>query len=179
MGQSQARKTRKVEVKSFIIDFRSEMPDHDIMEKHGLTPRAFVQLVKALIARNILVESDLNVRREKAAQRDAAKQSEFLSGLFLCPHCGHPSPVPFEVCPACEAPVHDPGEDESPEASMTSHGKHIVVASGNDDEDDLYLDDDEEEDDEATTKVLEQLETSEIASSTSIRSLFTRKNSGK
>jgi hypothetical protein len=109
----------KVPIKNFLEDFRSNLTDHQIKEKYGLSARGLVQLIKVLASRNVIAKEDLEKRRQMAVQRDLAKESHFLSGLFLCPFCSHPHPQPFSICPACgmkldeevaPPPIGDSGE---------------------------------------------------------------------
>jgi hypothetical protein len=125
-GQSD-EKRGKVPLKPFLEDFRANLPDRELMKKYRLSAQAFVRLVKALLAKKIVTPTDLSRRKEASVQRDLAKQSEFLSGLFICPNCGHPHPMPFEVCPACDTNVKALLPDESASESLTTTHAHIYV----------------------------------------------------
>ncbi len=114
-----------VPLKSFIKDFRSGLNDHDLREKYGLTARGFVALIKALLAKKVINEEDLKKRREIGVQRDLAKESQFLSGLFLCPYCSHPHPKPFLVCPACGADLAQGNETSPSSNSSISSGAQL------------------------------------------------------
>jgi hypothetical protein len=83
------------------------MSDHGLREKYNLTAVSYVRLMQVLLEREVITEKDLEIRREAAVQKDLERQSKFISGLFLCPACSHPSPTRFEVCPACEERVED------------------------------------------------------------------------
>lgn len=97
----------KVPLNNFLADFRSHLTDQELREKYQLSAKAFVSLIKALLSKNIINPADLEKRKIMAVQRDLAKESEFLSGLFICPNCSHPHPKPFERCPACGADPAD------------------------------------------------------------------------
>jgi hypothetical protein len=114
-------------LKSFLADFRSNLTDQELKHRYKLSTQAFVVLIRDLAAKNVIEETDLARRREMAVQRDLAKESEFLAGLFICPNCSHPSPEPFETCPACGARPDDflPGEELLD--SLATSGKHIQV----------------------------------------------------
>jgi hypothetical protein len=94
-------KRGKIQLQPFLKDFRSAMPDQELMKKHNLSAQTFVSLIKALVAQNIITHVDLSNRKEVAVRRDLQKESQFLAGLFICPSCGHPHPQRFELCPAC------------------------------------------------------------------------------
>jgi len=60
-------------------------------------------------------------------QRDLAKETEFLSGLYICPQCSHPHPKPFEKCPACGAhPSESLVARETPVLSTPSTGAFYI-----------------------------------------------------
>ncbi|MGB6066346.1 MAG: hypothetical protein WBG50_16205 [Desulfomonilaceae bacterium] len=114
----------KVPLNNFLADFRSILTDHELRQKYELTARGFVSLIKALLARNLITTDDLAKRREMAVQRDLAKESEFLSGLYICRHCSHPSPHPFKKCPACGADAAEsPFQEESIDSALNSLGQ--------------------------------------------------------
>gem|GEM_PF-707979 len=116
-----------VPLNSFLADFRSPVTDQELRENYGLSARAFVSLIKALLGRNLITPEDLAWRREMAVERDLAKESQFLSGLFMCPNCSHPSPVPFEVCPACGAKVSDFNQTQDSIDLVSPSGGHAYV----------------------------------------------------
>jgi len=123
MPEPKQEKRGKVPLKPFLADFRSNMTDQGLRKKYGLSAQAFVSLIKALLAKQVVTPEDLARRREMAVQRDLARESEFLAGLFICPNCGHPSPKPFDVCPACGANVDDFLPVESLLDSLTTTGR--------------------------------------------------------
>jgi len=102
MSDQTEQKTR-IPLTSFLSDFRSTMSDKDLRTKYSLSARGFVSLMKALLARDLVSPADLARRKQMGVQRDLAKETEFLSGLYICPQCSHPHPKPFERCPACGA----------------------------------------------------------------------------
>lgn len=117
---------RTIPLKKFLADYRSLLDDRELMEKYGLSARSFVNLIKALIQKNLITSRDLANRREVAAQRDMVKESQFLSSLYICPHCSHPSPNPFNICPACGADTRvDSAGDMSGE--IETHGSNIYM----------------------------------------------------
>jgi replication initiation and membrane attachment protein DnaB len=117
----------KVHLNSFLADFRSTLTDHELRKKYELTALGFVNLIKALLARNLITSDDLAKRREMAVQRDLAKESKFLSGLSICRHCSHPSPHPFENCPACGAPTDEPLSQSQSTNDVSVSGNHIFI----------------------------------------------------
>jgi hypothetical protein len=140
MSEQEQNKTGKVPLKSFLEDFRSTLTDAELREKYRLSARAFISLIKALLAKNLINADDLAGRKKMAVQRDLEKQSEFLSGLYICPNCSHPHPSPFERCPACGAePGGSYADQELLDPVMSSTGSHFLVDD---------LDDPEEHDDQ-------------------------------
>lgn len=114
-------------LKSFLADFRSNLTDQELKHRYKLSTQAFVVLIKHLALKNVINERDLARRKEMAVQRDLARESEFLAGLFICPNCSHPSPEPFKICPACGARPEDflPGEELLD--SLATTGGHVHV----------------------------------------------------
>jgi len=123
----------KVPLKPFLADFRSTLTDHELREKYGLSAVGFVSLIKALLAQKLITTDDLAKRRELAVQRDLAKQSKFLSGLTICPNCSHPSPHPFEKCPACGADAPGPASQEESLDNMSNSGDYAYVGADGED----------------------------------------------
>ena len=123
----------KVPLKPFLADFRSTLTDHELREKYGLSAVGFVSLIKALLAQKLITTDDLAKRRELAVQRDLAKQSKFLSGLSICPNCSHPSPHPFEKCPACGADASGPASQEESLDNVPSSGDYAYVGADGED----------------------------------------------
>lgn len=103
------------------------MTDRELMDKYGVSASGLVALIKKLVAQNLITGNDLQIRKQKAVQRDLAREAQFLSGLFICPACGHPSPQPFEQCPACGALVEDFAPAQEVIDSITTSGGHIYV----------------------------------------------------
>jgi len=141
----------KVPLNAFLADFRSNLSDHELRQKYELSARGFVSLIKALLARNLINTDDLAKRREKAVQRDLAKESKFLSGLSICRQCSHPSPDPFETCPACGAAADDPHFDDEPEDAVSTSGNHFYVGADSEAEE-VELIEEYEEIDEPPTR---------------------------
>jgi hypothetical protein len=127
MADQNEQKRGKVPIREFLADFRSYMTDRDLREKYGLSARNFVNLMKALVESKIISQQDLSRRRQMSVQRDLAKESEFLSQLFICPNCSHPSPHPFEICPACGAKSADIASPQRAPHLVTPTGGHFVV----------------------------------------------------
>jgi hypothetical protein len=123
----------KVPLKPFLADFRSTLTDHELREKYGLSAVGFVSLIKALLAQKLITAEDLAKRREMAVQRDMAKQSKFLSGLTICPNCSHPSPHPFDKCPACGAEASAPASQEESVDSVPTSGDYAYVGADGED----------------------------------------------
>lgn len=124
----QIQQPGKVPLQKFLKDFRSPLSDSELRTMYGLSARGFVSLIKALLARGTITQEDLVRRKELAVQRDLAKEHEFLAHLFICPHCGHPHPNPFDRCPACGADTSQASQpiDVSPDP-LTSSGRHFYV----------------------------------------------------
>jgi hypothetical protein len=101
MAENNQDQRLRIPLKRFLADFRSPLDDRELMQRYGLSARSFVNLVTTLMKKNLLDKRDLDKRKEVAVQRDLARESQFLSSLYLCPHCSHPSPTPFSRCPAC------------------------------------------------------------------------------
>jgi hypothetical protein len=118
---------RTIPLKKFLTDYRSLLDDRQIMEKYGLSARSFVNLIKSLVQKNLITAQDLAKRREVAVQRDMVKESQFLSSLYICTHCSHPSPTPFKICPACgvDSEVGPAADDISDE--IQTQGSNIYL----------------------------------------------------
>lgn len=140
----QPRESAQIPLKSFVSDFRSGMSDHDLRAKYNLTAVSFVRLIQVLLEREVVSEKDLEKRKEDAVQKDLERQSKFISGLFLCPACSHPSPTKFEVCPACEERVEDYIHEDDMSTTLISR----QVDTYEDSESDVEMVEDEEENDQ-------------------------------
>jgi hypothetical protein len=131
MTDQSDQKRGRVPLKSFLCDFRSPLTDAELREKYSLSVRNFVSLIKALLERNLVTPQDLARRNEMTVQRDLAKESEFLSGLYICPHCSHPHPSPFRTCPACGRETGDAfAAQELLQSIFGSPGDHEVATDG-------------------------------------------------
>ncbi len=117
---------RKIPLKRFLSDFRSPLDDRELMQRYGLSARSFVNLVTTLMSKNLITKRDLDKRKEIAVQRDLAKESQFLSSLYICHNCSHPSPSPFEKCPACGAESRVSVQDEKYPGITTSEGHAYI-----------------------------------------------------
>ncbi len=102
----------KIPLKNFLDDLRSTLTDSELSAKYNLTARSYVKLIQVLLERKVVTEADLVQRRALAVQRDRKKESDFISGLYLCNVCGHPNTEPFDVCPACETKQSDYSGEE-------------------------------------------------------------------
>ena len=126
MADNTEKPRAKVPIREFLSDFRSALTDRELREKYNLSPRGFVSLIKALLAQEIISSVDLAKRRELSVKRDMARESEFLAGLYICPNCSHPSPRPFDRCPACGAqPSQD--SDRGISSTLTPTQSHVLV----------------------------------------------------
>jgi hypothetical protein len=126
----QTQQQGKVPLQRFLKDFRSPLSDGELRDKYGLSARGFVSLIKALLARGTINQEDLVRRKETAVQRDLAKEHEFLAQLYICPHCGHPHPTPYDRCPACGADTSDAfGTADAALDPLTSTGRHFYPDS--------------------------------------------------
>jgi hypothetical protein len=125
------------------------MSDHGLREKYNLTAVSYVRLIQVLLEREVITEKDLEQRREAAVQKDLERQSKFISGLFLCPACSHPSPTKFDVCPACEERVDDYTHEDDMSTTLIdrqvgayedSESDVEMVEDGDDEEKDISKD---------------------------------------
>lgn len=128
MAENTQDERRKIPLKKFLSDFRSPLEDRELMARYGLSARSFVNLVTALMNKNLISKKDLDQRKEIAVQRDLAKESQFLSSLYICRNCSHPSPIPFKKCPACGADSSAPEPEEAYPPITTSEG-HAYIPS--------------------------------------------------
>jgi len=128
MAENNNRDPRlKIPLKRFLADFRSPLDDRELMQRYGLSARSFVNLITTLMKKNVLSKSDLDKRKEVAAQRDLARETQFLSSLYICAHCSHPSPTPFDKCPACGAELKPPSREEELYPPITTSEGHAYV----------------------------------------------------
>jgi hypothetical protein len=118
---------RTIPLKKFLADYRSLLDDRQLMEKYGLSARSFLNLIKALVQKNLITSHDLANRRELSVQRDMVKESQFLSSLYICPHCSHPSPTPFDVCPACGADTQVDSAEANSAVGIETVGSNIYM----------------------------------------------------
>ncbi|MFH0822556.1 MAG: zinc ribbon domain-containing protein [Pseudomonadota bacterium] len=146
MADQTSSTTGKVPLKAFLSDFKSGIPDHELKDKYSLTAKGFVSIIKALLDKKVIGKEDLATRKRIVEQREAAKESAFLQALFLCPHCGHPHPTKFPVCPACGFTPDDSLPPEEVLVSLTTHHGHFHVQEELEVEDDEDIDDGEMED---------------------------------
>jgi hypothetical protein len=137
MPENKQESRGKIPLKSFLADFKSNVADQELREKYGLSARGFVTLIKTLLARNIINPDDLAVRKDMAVQRDLARESQFLSGLCICPNCSHPHPQPFEFCPACGCPAANTRESHTAHDSVNVTSRHFYISDEDVEEDDL------------------------------------------
>jgi hypothetical protein len=126
MADNTEKPRAKVPIREFLSDFRSALTDRELREKYNLSPRGFVSLIKALLAQEIISSVDLAKRREISVKRDMARESEFLAGLYICRNCSHPSPRPFDRCPACGAEPPE-GSDHEISSVLTPTKSHVLV----------------------------------------------------
>ncbi len=116
---------RTIPLKMFLKDYRSLLDDRQLMEKYGLSARNFVNLIKSLVQKNLITANDLAKRREVAVQRDMVKESQFLSSLYICTHCSHPSPAPFKTCPACGMDIDVGSASDGISDEIEAHGTNV------------------------------------------------------
>lgn len=122
-------KRGKVPLREFLEDFRSAMSDQELKAKYDLSAQAFVSLIKALLAKELVSPDDLAMRKEMAVQRDLARESQFLAGLYICENCSHLSPTPFQRCPACGAVPGENSLTKEEADPVTPTGRHIYVGT--------------------------------------------------
>lgn len=117
----------KVPLSSFLADFSSRLSDQELRDKYDLSAKAFVSLIKALLVKNVISPLDLEKRKEMAVRRDLAKESQFLSGLYICPNCSHPHPSPFARCPACGAVPAEVAPSQEVMENLSTSGDHFYI----------------------------------------------------
>ncbi|HMK33419.1 MAG TPA: zinc ribbon domain-containing protein [Desulfomonilaceae bacterium] len=118
----------KIPLSRFLDDFKSSrLTDQELRVKYALSARSFVNLIKALLAKNIITQDDLARRKAQTVQRDLAKESQFLSGLFICPNCSHPHPDRFVQCPACGFKVEAIAPSKRSRDPLSTTGNHFYV----------------------------------------------------
>lgn len=117
----------KVPLSSFLADLSSSLSDQELRDKYDLSAKAFVSLIKALLTKNVISPLDLEKRKEMAVRRDLAKESQFLSGLYICPNCSHPHPSPFARCPACGAVPAEVAPSQEVMENLSASGDHFYI----------------------------------------------------
>jgi hypothetical protein len=127
MAENNQDQRLKIPLKRFLADFRSQLDDRELMQRYGLSARSFVNLITTLMKKGLLTKSDLDQRKEVAVQRDLARETQFLSSLYICPNCSHPSPSPFDKCPACGADSRPPSREEEVYTPITRSEEHVYV----------------------------------------------------
>lgn len=181
MSDQGKTKTGKVPLKSFLADLKSPLTDAELRQKYRLSARAFISLIKALLGKNLITAQDLAWRKEMTVQKDLAKESQFLSGLYICQNCSHPHPSPFERCPACGA---EPGDSFAAQDLLdpviSSTGTHFLVgdheAEDEPDDQDAVLDDEETptEQSEQQREAPDHKKNRKSSPMSSVRSLFSK-----
>jgi hypothetical protein len=119
----------KIPLKQFLADYRTGVPDRDLMQKYALDARHLVALIKSLVDKKVLTAQDLTRHKEVTQQQELVKETQFLKSLFICPNCGHPHPQRFDVCPACGANPNEAVQaepDDAAEEVMTTGGHFYV-----------------------------------------------------
>lgn len=101
----------KLNVQSFVADYRSGVKDKDLLAKHGINATQLVNVVKKLIREGIITQQQYVERNRKIQERELKEEQSFLQSLSHCEACGHIQPMPFEECPACGTPA---GQSEPP-----------------------------------------------------------------
>jgi hypothetical protein len=128
MAENNKRDPRlKIPLKRFLADYRSPLDDRELMQRYGLSARSFVNLITTLMKKNVLNKSDLDKRKEGAVQRDLARETQFLSSLYICPNCSHPSPTPFDKCPACGVDSNAVSREEEVYPPITTSEGHAYI----------------------------------------------------
>lgn len=127
MAENNQDQRQKIPLKRFLADFRSTLDDRELMQRYGLSARSFVNLITTLMKKSLLTKSDLDQRKEVAVQRDLARETQFLSSLYICPNCSHPSPSPFDRCPACGSELNSATQQEEAYPPITTSEGHAYV----------------------------------------------------
>lgn len=127
MADSTQQTRAKIPLKRFLADYKSGVPDREVMQKYGLSARSMISLIKTLVEKKVLDADDLAKRKQMTEQVELVKEQRFLKGLFICPNCGHPHPQQFDVCPACGASLADHGRPEPIVEDVTTTGGHFYI----------------------------------------------------
>ncbi len=127
MADSTQETRAKIPLKGFLADYKSGLPDRAVMQKYGLSARSLISLIKTLVEKKVLDANDLARRKQMTEQVELVKEQQFLKGLFICPHCGHPHPQQFDICPACGAHPADYHQPEQIVEDVTTTGGHFYV----------------------------------------------------
>lgn len=127
MAEQTQDKRARIPLKRFLADYKSGVPDREVMQKYDLSARSLISLIKTLMEKEILSPEDLAQRKQMTEQMELVKERQFLKGLFICPKCGHPHPQQFEVCPACEARLEDYAAPERVAEDVTTTGGYFYV----------------------------------------------------
>jgi hypothetical protein len=97
--------TRVLKVREILSDMLSDLPDEEIMEKHGLHWEQLEKIYAKLYYGGYLGKEDVTRRVELRRGKDAAHipfaQIEDGGTLYECSVCGFISSLHFSTCPRC------------------------------------------------------------------------------
>jgi hypothetical protein len=97
--------TVKLDVAEFVKDYSRGLRDKELLEKHGLSVRQMVRVVKKLMNDGVITREHYNTRNRRIGELETRQEQDFIKSLHHCPVCGHIHPIAFTRCPACEAEV--------------------------------------------------------------------------
>jgi len=95
----------KLDVAEFVKDYSRGLRDKELLEKHGLSVRQMVRVVKKLMNDGVITREHYNTRNRRIGELETRQEQDFIKSLHHCPVCGHIHPIPFTHCPACDAEV--------------------------------------------------------------------------
>jgi len=98
-----SQEKRTIQVKAFLDDFRSGVPDEELIEKYRLTAAGLEKFVSMLNERGIVDDREID---ERCALKSRAEESpppdgESDNASFICPACLASHKDMFDICPHC------------------------------------------------------------------------------
>lgn len=97
-------------VQQFVADYCGGLKDRELIDKHELTAKEMIQLIKQLVQEGQITRDDYFNRNRRIEERETRQEHTFLQSLHHCPICSHAQPDAFTVCPACGAEVSPQGD---------------------------------------------------------------------
>ncbi len=117
MNAHTSQEKRTIKVKDFLDDFRSGLPETEILKKFNLTLAGLEKFFTMLLERNIVDEAELQeyYQREQTAGEKAA-QPESDQSTYMCPCCLAAQDTMFDICPSCGVSFQELVSGEKPAA---------------------------------------------------------------